>query len=65
MTRSESRARPLTGRAENGFILVAVLWLLAALAGVLGATAFTHSAGYFVTFMTGNAQRAEAAIWCR
>ena len=33
-------------------------WILAALAGVLGATAFTHSAGYFVTFMTGNAQRA-------
>jgi uncharacterized membrane protein YoaK (UPF0700 family) len=32
-------------------------WVLAALAGVLGATAFTHSAGYFVTFMTGNAQR--------
>jgi uncharacterized membrane protein YoaK (UPF0700 family) len=35
-----------------------VSWVLAALAGVLGATAFTHSAGYFVTFMTGNAQRA-------
>ncbi|KAA1249267.1 DUF1275 domain-containing protein, partial [Mycobacterium simiae] len=33
-------------------------WLLAGVAGVLGATAFTHSAGYFVTFMTGNAQRA-------
>src|ERR1700761_372868 len=33
-------------------------YLLAGLAGVLGATAFTHSAGYFVTFMTGNAQRA-------
>jgi uncharacterized membrane protein YoaK (UPF0700 family) len=33
-------------------------YLLAILAGVLGATAFTHSAGYFVTFMTGNAQRA-------
>src|ERR1700742_5002496 len=33
-------------------------WVLAALAGVLGAAAFTHSAGYFVTFMTGNAQRA-------
>ena len=33
-------------------------WVLAALAGVLGATAFTYSAGYFVTFMTGNAQRA-------
>jgi uncharacterized membrane protein YoaK (UPF0700 family) len=32
-------------------------WVLAALAGVLGATAYTHSAGYFVTFMTGNAQR--------
>src|SRR5271169_3586974 len=33
-------------------------WVLATLAGVLGATAFTHSDGYFVTFMTGNAQRA-------
>lgn len=33
-------------------------WVLAVLAGLLGATAFTHSAGYFVTFMTGNAQRA-------
>lgn len=33
-------------------------WILAGLAGLLGATAFTHSAGYFVTFMTGNAQRA-------
>jgi uncharacterized membrane protein YoaK (UPF0700 family) len=33
-------------------------WVLAALGGVLGATAFTRSAGYFVTFMTGNAQRA-------
>ena len=32
--------------------------MLAVLAGVLGAIAFTHSAGYFVTFMTGNAQRA-------
>ena len=25
-------------------------WVLAVLAGVLGATAFTHSDGYFVTF---------------
>jgi uncharacterized membrane protein YoaK (UPF0700 family) len=33
-------------------------WVLAVVAGVLGATAYTHSAGYFVTFMTGNAQRA-------
>lgn len=32
-------------------------WVLASLAGLLGATAYTHSAGYFVTFMTGNAQR--------
>lgn len=32
-------------------------WVLAALAGVLGAAAFTHSAGYFVTFMTGNTER--------
>ena len=33
-------------------------WVLAGLAGILGAAAFTHSDGYFVTFMTGNAQRA-------
>jgi uncharacterized membrane protein YoaK (UPF0700 family) len=33
-------------------------WILAALAGLLGATAFTHSTGYFVTFMTGNTERA-------
>lgn len=33
-------------------------WVLAGLAGLLGATAFMRSAGYFVTFMTGNAQRA-------
>ncbi len=33
-------------------------WVLAGLAGVLGAISFTHSEGYFVVFMTGNAQRA-------
>jgi uncharacterized membrane protein YoaK (UPF0700 family) len=33
-------------------------WVLAALAGLVGATAFTHSTGYFVTFMTGNTERA-------
>jgi uncharacterized membrane protein YoaK (UPF0700 family) len=33
-------------------------WVLAALAGLLGAVAFTHTAGYFVTFMTGNTERA-------
>ncbi|MDT5226179.1 MAG: hypothetical protein QOG19_3586 [Mycobacterium sp.] len=38
-------------------------WLLAGLAGVLGATAFTHSEGYFVTFMTGNAQRAVLGVF--
>lgn len=38
-------------------------WVLAGLAGLLGATAFTHSTGYFVTFMTGNAQRAVLGIF--
>lgn len=33
-------------------------WILAALAGLVGAAAFTHTAGYFVTFMTGNSERA-------
>ena len=32
-------------------------WLLSGLAGMTGATAFTHSSGYFVTFMTGNTER--------
>jgi uncharacterized membrane protein YoaK (UPF0700 family) len=33
-------------------------WILAALAGLLGASAFIHTEGYFVTFMTGNTERA-------
>ncbi|QIS00945.1 DUF1275 domain-containing protein [Nocardia brasiliensis] len=33
-------------------------WVLAALAGLIGAAAFMHTAGYFVTFMTGNTERA-------
>lgn len=33
-------------------------WVLAGLAGLLGATAFLHSSGYLVTYMTGNTQRA-------
>ena len=33
-------------------------WILSALAGMVGAVAFLHSAGYFVTFMTGNTERA-------
>jgi uncharacterized membrane protein YoaK (UPF0700 family) len=38
-------------------------WVLAVLAGVLGAISFTHSQGYFVVFMTGNAQRAVLAYF--
>ena len=33
-------------------------WVLAALAGLVGAAALTNTAGYFVTFMTGNTERA-------
>ncbi|MEU0543291.1 YoaK family protein [Nocardia sp. NPDC005978] len=32
--------------------------VLSALAGFIGAAAYMHSAGYFVTFMTGNTERA-------
>lgn len=35
-----------------------ISWVLAALAGLVGALAFTHTEGYFVTFMTGNTERA-------
>ncbi|MEB3033643.1 YoaK family protein [[Mycobacterium] nativiensis] len=38
-------------------------WVLAALAGLLAAAAFTHSEGYFVTFMTGNAGRAVLGVF--
>jgi uncharacterized membrane protein YoaK (UPF0700 family) len=38
-------------------------WVLAALAGLIGAAAFTHSAGYFVTFMTGNTERAALGLF--
>jgi uncharacterized membrane protein YoaK (UPF0700 family) len=38
-------------------------WVLGVLAGILGATAYTHSNGYFVTFMTGNAQRAVLGVF--
>ncbi|GAA1461439.1 YoaK family protein [Williamsia maris] len=33
-------------------------WILAAVAGMIGAAAFLDSEGYFVTFMTGNTERA-------
>lgn len=39
--------------------------MLAVLAGVLGAISFTHSQGYFVVFMTGNAQRAVLSYFAR
>lgn len=39
-------------------------WVLAAVAGLIGAAAFTHSAGYFVTFMTGNSERAVVGYFC-
>lgn len=42
---------------------VRLSWILAGLAGVLAATAFTHSEGYFVTFMTGNAGRAVLGMF--
>ncbi|GAB2650048.1 YoaK family protein [Nocardia goodfellowii] len=35
-----------------------ISWVLAGLAGLIGAAAFMHTAGYFVTFMTGNTERA-------
>jgi uncharacterized membrane protein YoaK (UPF0700 family) len=38
-------------------------WILAWLAGLVGAVAFTHSAGYFVTTATGNTQRAVAGLF--
>ncbi|BCO37753.1 hypothetical protein MHEC_41860 [Mycobacterium heckeshornense] len=38
-------------------------WVLAWLAGLVGAVAFTHSAGYFVTTATGNTQRAVAGLF--
>ncbi len=35
-----------------------ISWVLACLAGVIGAAALLHTSGYFVTFMTGNSERA-------
>lgn len=46
---------PLRGIPTGAMPLVA---FLSALAGFIGAAAYTHSAGYFVTFMTGNTERA-------
>jgi uncharacterized membrane protein YoaK (UPF0700 family) len=38
-------------------------WVLAWLAGLVGAVAFTQSAGYFVTTATGNTQRAVVGLF--
>ncbi|MGL6234006.1 MAG: YoaK family protein [Segniliparus sp.] len=51
--------RPSDERRKALFDVEARLsWVLAALAGLLGAAAFIHTEGYFVTFMTGNTERA-------
>ena len=51
--------RPSDERREAVFGVEARLsWVLAVLAGLLGASAFIHTEGYFVTFMTGNTERA-------
>ncbi|MGB6070433.1 MAG: YoaK family protein [Rhodococcus sp. (in: high G+C Gram-positive bacteria)] len=50
---------PLTISRETAVGAEARLsWILSGLAGMVGAVAFLHSAGYFVTFMTGNTERA-------
>ncbi|WP_207841922.1 YoaK family protein [Williamsia soli] len=38
-------------------------WILGGLAGLVGAAAFTNTAGYFVTFMTGNTERAAVGFF--
>ncbi|MGW5315426.1 YoaK family protein [Nocardia thailandica] len=45
----------LRGIPDGAMPLVAFLSMLA---GFIGAAAYTHSDGYFVTFMTGNSERA-------
>nr|WP_241483683.1 MULTISPECIES: YoaK family protein [Rhodococcus] len=38
-------------------------WVLAGLAGLVGAAAFTNTGGYFVTFMTGNTERGAVGFF--
>ncbi|WP_420041292.1 YoaK family protein [Gordonia sp. MP11Mi] len=49
---------PIVSRASAIGSDARLSWLLAGVAGMVGAVAFLHSAGYFVTFMTGNTERA-------
>lgn len=64
---SSPRGNQITERAKTGQVVsreaaigseARLSWLLAGVAGMVGAVAFLHSAGYFVTFMTGNTERA-------
>ncbi|GAB3136064.1 YoaK family protein [Tsukamurella serpentis] len=50
--------RPVVSRETAIGADARLSWLLAGVAGMVGAVAFLHSAGYFVTFMTGNTERA-------
>ncbi|WP_083089908.1 YoaK family protein [Mycobacterium noviomagense] len=70
-TSSRLRKRRWRRRADKGRTAVGELfdsearlsWVLAWLAGLVGAVAFTHSAGYFVTTATANTQRAVAGLF--
>ncbi|BDD83322.1 hypothetical protein TPB0596_30850 [Tsukamurella pulmonis] len=55
---SPTKPRPVVSRETAIGTDARLSWLLAGVAGMVGAVAFLHSAGYFVTFMTGNTERA-------
>ncbi|TWS25326.1 DUF1275 domain-containing protein [Tsukamurella sputi] len=55
---TKQQPRPVVSRDAAIGSDARLSWLLAGVAGMVGAVAFLHSAGYFVTFMTGNTERA-------
>ncbi|MGV7750382.1 DUF1275 family protein, partial [Mycobacterium kansasii] len=55
---TKQQPRPVVSRDAAIGLDARLSWLLAGMAGMVGAVAFLHSAGYFVTFMTGNTERA-------
>ncbi|MDE8649671.1 YoaK family protein [Rhodococcus qingshengii] len=55
---SPNQEQPLVTRESAVGSDARLSWLLAGVAGMIGAVAFLRSAGYFVTFMTGNTERA-------
>lgn len=57
-TPTQQQPRPVVSRDAAIGPDARLSWLLAGMAGMVGAVAFLHSAGYFVTFMTGNTERA-------